>query len=58
MEAYSQTLALVNEVEMNDIYHICSLKITNSPTALITKHLTRAIRAINITEFCHDILLV
>jgi len=35
---------------------ICSLKITNSPTAPITKHLTRAIRAKNITEFCHDIL--
>jgi len=33
-----------------------TLKITNSPTALITKHITRAIRAINITEFCHDIL--
>jgi len=35
---------------------ICSWKITNSPTAPITKHRTRAIRAINITEFCHDIL--
>jgi len=35
---------------------ICSLKITNSPTALITKHLPRAIRARNITEFCHDTL--
>jgi len=35
---------------------ICSLKITNSPTAPITRHLTRAIRAIHITEFCHDIL--
>jgi len=35
---------------------ICSLKITNSPTAPITKHLTCAKRAINITEFCHDIL--
>jgi len=34
----------------------CSLKITNSPAAPITKHLTRAIRAINITELCHDIL--
>jgi len=34
---------------------MCSLKITNSPTAPITKHLTRAIRAINITELCHDI---
>jgi len=29
---------------------ICSLKITNSPTAPMTKHLNRAIRAINITE--------
>jgi len=35
---------------------ICLLKITNSSTAHITTHLTRAIRAINITEFCHDIL--
>jgi len=35
---------------------IWSLKIPNSPTAPIIKHLTRAIRAINITEFCHDIL--
>jgi len=35
---------------------ICSLKITKSPTAPITKHLTCAIRAININEFCHDIL--
>jgi len=34
---------------------ICSLKITNSPTAPITKHFTHAIRAINITELCHDI---
>jgi len=34
---------------------ICSLKITNSPTAPITKYLTRAIRATNITE-CHEIL--
>jgi len=37
---------------------ICSLKITNSPTAPKTKLLTRAIRVINITELCHDILLV
>jgi len=35
---------------------ICHLKITNSPTAPITKFLTRATRAINITELCHDIL--
>jgi len=39
---------------------ICLLKITNSFTAPITKHITRDIglRAINIrpTEFCHDIL--
>jgi len=35
---------------------ICSLKITNSPNAPINKHLTRALRATNITEFCHDIL--
>jgi len=35
---------------------IYSLKITHSPTAPITKHITRAIRAINITELCHDIL--
>jgi len=35
---------------------ICSLKITNSRTAPITKHRTCAIHAINITEFCHDIL--
>jgi len=35
---------------------IYSLKITNSPTVPITKHLTRAIRATNITELCHDIL--
>jgi len=35
---------------------ICSLEITNYPTAPITKYLTRAIRAINITELCHDIL--
>jgi len=34
---------------------ICSLKIAKSPTATITKYLTRAIRAINITELCHDI---
>jgi len=34
---------------------ICSLNITNSPTAPIKKYLTRAVRAINITEFCHDI---
>jgi len=33
---------------------ICSLKIANSPTAPITKHLTRSIRAIHITELCHD----
>jgi hypothetical protein len=32
------------------------LKITPPPTAPITKCLTRAIRAINITDFCHDIL--
>jgi len=30
--------------------------ITNSLTALITKYLSRAVRAINITELCHDIL--
>jgi len=30
--------------------------ITNLHTAPITKHLTRAIRDIYITEFCHDIL--
>jgi len=30
--------------------------ITNSNIAPITKHLTRAILAMNITEFCHDIL--
>jgi len=35
---------------------ICLLKIINSPIAPITKHLTCAIRAINITELCHDIL--
>jgi len=35
---------------------ICSLKITNSPTSPITKYLTHAIRAINITRFCNDIL--
>jgi len=35
---------------------ICSLKITYSPTVPKTKCLTRAIRAINITELCHDIL--
>jgi len=35
---------------------ICSLKITNSPTAPITKHITRAICAISITELFHDIL--
>ena len=35
---------------------ISSLKITASPTTPITKCLTRAIRAINITNFCHDIL--
>jgi len=34
---------------------ICSLKIT-SYTAPITNYLTRAIRAINITGFCHDIV--
>jgi len=40
-----------------DHFHIiCSLKITNSPTAPITKYLTRVVRAINITEFCHGIL--
>jgi len=35
---------------------ICSLKITNSLTAPMTKYLTRAIRVIYITELCHDIL--
>jgi len=35
---------------------MCSLKNTNSPTTPITKYLTRTIRVINITEFCHDIL--
>jgi len=41
---------------IDHFFIICSLKITNSPTAPITKYLTRAMRAINITEFCHDIL--
>jgi len=35
---------------------ICSLKITYSPTVPKTRCLTRALRAINIIEFCHDIL--
>jgi len=35
---------------------ICSLKNTYSPIAHITSYLTRALRAINITEFCHEIL--
>jgi len=55
---HSHTLDLViTSISPTDHFAIiCSLKITNSPTAPITKHLTRAIRAINITEFCHDIL--
>jgi len=51
----------VNSLPISPIDHFpikCSLKITNSPTAPITKCLTRATRAINITEFYHDILLV
>ena len=33
-----------------------SLNITASPAAPITKRLTRSIRSINISHFCHDIL--
>jgi len=46
----------VNSLHILHTYHfpiICSLKITNFPTAPITKYLTSAI---NITEFCHDSL--
>jgi len=68
---HSHTLDLVITSANSTLYHtviylpispadhftiICSLKISNFPTAPITKHLTRAIRAINITEICHDIL--
>jgi len=52
---HSHTLDLViTSISPTDhVPIICSLKITNSPTAPRTKHLTRAI---NITELCHDIL--
>ena len=36
---------------------ICTLNVTPSPRAPITKRLTRSICSINVPDFCHDILI-
>jgi len=49
----------VISLPVSPIYHfpiLCSLKIAACSTAHITKCLTCAIRAINITDLCHDIV--